>query len=144
MNLFPYNPKSIICTWGENLIQGFADGSMVVVEYDEDAVTKTAGTQGDVTATINQNRAGKATFNIKQGAALNDVLSRACAQNQPRLSRLIVKPLTIKDLFGTTLCIAPQAWVEKVAKTEFAKDHTPREWVIAFGELKMLTGGAVL
>lgn len=139
-----YNPKAIIVTWGEFLIQGFADGSIVRVEYDEDAVTKTVGAQGDVTATINHNRGGKGTCNIKQGAPINDFLSLNAASNRPREAALVVKPFMVKDLFGTTLCIAPQAWIMKVATSEFSKEHTPREWIWDFGDLKMNTGGSVL
>lgn len=137
-----YNPKSIIVNLGEILMQGFAKGSMVKVEYDEDAVKKTVGAQGDVTATISQNRAGKATLRFKQVSPVNDQLSAIAASNRPRESPLLIKPFQVLDLGGSTIAIAPFAWVLKVAESEFGEEEGEREWVIDFAELKMKTGGA--
>ncbi len=142
-NFFTYDPDQIVAIWNGIPLQGFQDGTMIAVEYDEDGVTKTVGGQGAVTATINANRAGKFTFTLVQGAPVNDLLSAACAQNRAPGAALVVGPILVKDLNGTTLCSAAEAWVTKVAKTEFGKEVAAREWVLDCAKLVMNTGGAV-
>jgi len=122
---------------------GFADGTFINVEFDEDSVAKTVGAQGAVTATMNAHRGGKATFTILQGSPTNDLLSALAASSRPSNAALIVRPLFIKDLNGTTLVSAAEAWVLKVPNTEFGKEVASREWVIDIARLQMHTGGAV-
>lgn len=140
---FQYDAARVISTWGGKPIQGFAKGTFIKVEFDEDQVTKTVGAQGAVTATVSNNRAGKATFTLVQGSPTNDVLSKASAANQAPGQALVVKPLMIKDLNGTTLCSGDAAWVKKVADTEFGDEQGNRQWVLDIAKLIMNTGGAV-
>lgn len=144
MATYQYDPMRVVASWGEILLTGFADGSMISVEYDEDAVTKTVGSQGDGTFTVNANRGGRATFNLLQGSPVNDLLSAACASNRPRGAALVTRTFTLVDLNGTTLVTMPISVIAKVAGTEFAKDQSPRSWVIDTTEMVMHTGGSTV
>jgi hypothetical protein len=141
---FQYDPERVVCMFRGIPISGFMDGTMIAVEYDEDAVMKTVGGQGAVTATVNANRSGKFTFTLVQGSPTNDLLSELCAALRAPGAALLTGPILVKDLNGTTLCSAAEAWVTKIAKTEFAKEITGREWVIDCAKLVMNTGGSVL
>ena len=143
MALFVYDPERILVAWNGVIIQGFMDGTMVSAEHEEDAVTRTVGGQGQATATINANRCGSVTFTLVQGSPVNDILSNLAASNRAPGSALIVGPLLIKDLQGTTLVSAAEAWIKKVAKTEYAKEATGREWTLDTSLLALHTGGAV-
>ncbi len=140
---FQYDPEQVICMFRGVPIQGFMDGTMIKCEYDEDAVMKTVGGQGAVTATVNANRSGKFTFTLVQGSPTNDLLSALAASNRAPGAALLTGPILVKDLNGTTLCSAAEAWITKVAASEFAKEVTGREWVLDCAKLVMLTGGAV-
>lgn len=141
---YQYDPERVIVTWSPvGFIQGFMDGTFIKVEFDEDGVMKTVGGQGAVTATINANRAGKFTFTLVQGSPINDLLSAVAAQNRAPGAALITGAILVKDLNGTTLCSAAEAWVTKVAASEFGKEVTAREWQIDCAKLLMNTGGSV-
>lgn len=140
---YPFDPEGIIFTLGEITAQGFAPGEFVKAEFDAQAVTKTVGGQGAVTATINANRSGKFTIVLVQGSPTNDEFSKIAASNQPRGSKLITKVAQLKDLNGTTLANGDIAWIQQVPPSAFGDAAANRTWVVEVANLQMLTGGAV-
>lgn len=138
-----YDPRDIIVTWGEIILQGFSDGTFVNVKYDEAAVTKHVGAQGAVTATISANRGGKATFTLGQASSSNNPLSAyASLQRRPGVG-LQKKPLLVKHINGTTLVSGPETWIETEPEIQFGAEHLPREWVFDIAELDTIIGGSV-
>lgn len=139
--MFQYDPIRVTATWGGIPVQGYADGTFIMIEYDEDAVVKTVGSQGTVTATINGNRAATATLTLVQGSLTNSLFSPLVASARPRGAALVVRPFMLKDLNGETVALASEAWIQKMAPAEYGKDASNREWTIAMAELTMFNGG---
>ena len=54
-----------------------------------------------------------------------------------------VRSLTIKDLFGNTLCFAEEAWVKKPPAVTYGKESGDRQWVIECAELLIHAGGGI-
>lgn len=135
--MFEYAPIDIICQWGGLTFTGFHDGTFVSGERDEDIVMKHAGSQGDITATMNASQAGAITLTLTQGSESNAELF-AAVELQERTRKLQRKTFSITDLAGTLLVTAPNAWIRKPARAEFAKEVVGREWIFDCDKLLYL------
>lgn len=140
--MFEYNPEDIIAHWGSSLLGGFAEGSFVNGERTEDSVTTHAGSQGDVTATINASKQGFVTVIVVQGSPSNAELYAALFL-QEKTGKLQKRPFSITDLAGSILVTAPNAWIRKPANADFAKEQTNRTWIFDCDKLLYLPGVAL-
>jgi hypothetical protein len=141
-----YNPKKITGSYKGSIgarqfaIQfvGFMDGTFLTADYDEDAVTKHVGSQGDATFVLNANRGASVTLMLVQGSPTNDQLSDLVPN--AKLNYMPVGVLTIKDLNGTTEFESADAVIKRRAKVEFGKEVTGREWVFDCGDADIYVG----
>lgn len=124
---------------GGAIISGFADGTYIEAERDEDSFMKKIGCDGQVARAKNANRGGKITINLMQTSASNDTLSSF--QQADELSGTGVVPVVLKDGSGRTLITAAAGWVKKPAKVTLAKEVEARQWVIDIGEFIVFVGG---
>jgi len=136
-----YDPKQLIITFANVPISGFDAGSFVKVARNEDTWTLSVGADGQSARTRNQNRSGIVVFTLQQSSPSNDVLSAFAVQDE--LLGVGVAPMLVKDLVGTSLYAAQNAWVKKPADTEFAKEFQSREWTIECSDLNVFVGGAL-
>jgi hypothetical protein len=135
-----YDPAAIVVTIGPNLLSGFGEGTFVKVSRDEDAFMKKVGVDGEVARARNRNRSGTVEITLLQTSQSNDVLSALAVADE--LTGTGAAPLMIKDLFGTTLCMVPNAWVKKRADVEFGKEVADRSWVLDCDQIQHFVGGA--
>jgi hypothetical protein len=137
----PYNPLNVITTWGPLSLAGFAGDDIIAIEFDEDAITKTVGGQGEWVWVVNANRGGKAKFSILQNAPINAQLSALAVSTRPKRAPLVIMPFMMTDLGGTTLALGPQAVIQKVPPITRKKGHSALEWVLDIGEWTTLVNG---
>ena len=125
---YQYDPQQMTCSFkGEN-ITGFAEGTFIEIERNEDAYTVYVGATGDVTRTRSRNRTGKATLTLMAQAPSNDSLMDIHMDDEQFGDG--VGPLLIKDLNGLTVARAAEAWVTKVPKVERGKEAGTSQWVL--------------
>jgi len=136
-----YDPGQVIVSFAGVILHGIAPDTFVTVERDEDGWMKTAGADGEVARTRNRNRMGRVTATLLQSSSSNDELSALAILDE--LSASGSGPLIVRDLNGTTLCAAENAWIVKFANAEFAKEHGNREWMFDCDKLEMFVGGAL-
>lgn len=136
-----YDPESIIIAFGPNVLSGFAEGTKVRVERDEDTFTKKVGVDGEVTRTRNMNRAGSVTVMLMQTSASNLVLSALHNADELSPNGVSILPLTVKDNAGNSLHTALSAWIKKTPASEHGKDVGEREWVLDTGPMVNVEGG---
>lgn len=139
MSIKTYDPDKVIVTFGGVPLSGYADGTFVNVERAEDAFTLSVGADGETARTRNLNKSGTITITLMQSSASNDLLSGAAIADES--TGLGIFPVMIKDMAGTTLAIAANAWVKKMANAEFGKEHGDREWVLEADSITMHVGG---
>lgn len=139
MALRQYDPKQISLIVGGKIITGYADGTFVTPERNEDAFMLKVGVDGEGSRSKNANKSGKITIVLMQTSPSNDYLSALALADE--LSGNGVVPALMKDNLGTTLVTALSAWVKKIANPEMAKEVGTRTWVIETDELNMLVGG---
>ncbi len=136
-----YDPDKVVVSFMGNILTHFADGTFVTLERNEDAFTLMVGADGETARARNQNRSGTLTLTLMQTSPSNDILAALAAADE--LDGLGVGPLLVKDLQGSTLALAQNAWIKKIATAEFGKELGSREWVFEMDSLQLFNGGIV-
>jgi len=134
-----YDPKQNAIIVGGHIVSGFADGTFIVVERNEQAFNLKVGADGEGCRVKSNNKSGKFTLTLMQSSSSNDFLSALA--NADELTGEGVAPCLMKDNSGTTVCAGATSWVQKQANVENAKEATTRQWVIETDELDMFVGG---
>jgi hypothetical protein len=133
--LHTYDPKMVAVVFRGIPITGFADGTFVTVEHNNDMFTLQVGADGHATRTKSNDNSGKITVTLTQSSPSNDPLT--AIHNADRLAPkgVGIGPIQVKDLSGSSLHSAPTAWIMKPPSSAYAKDPQTREWVFETNEL---------
>lgn len=134
-----YDPSSVVASFAGVPLGGFADGTFIGVERNNDSFTLMVGAGGEAARARSRNSSGKVTFTLMATSVVNDLLSAVWRADE--LFGTGVGVVIVKDLNGTTLCIANNAWIMKPPKVEFGKEIGTREWVIECESVYMKSGG---
>lgn len=134
-----FDPNQLAVTIGNHIATGFAAGTMLSAEMDDNRYnTETDAHGNSIRYKVNNNNA-TITLTLNQASPTNDVLS--VLQNVDRQSDLGVFPMTIRDNRGTTLITSLSAYVEKTPSVVFGDSGNNREWVIKATEVGFFAGG---
>ena len=139
MSVKTYDPKEVAVIVGGQIIDGYADGTFVTVERSEDSFSLQMGTDGEGTRSKSNNKSGKITIVLRQGAPSNAILSAFIQSDELNGSGIV--PVLVKDNSGSSLYAAETAWVMKPASSEFGRESGSREYVLETDRLVMFTGG---
>lgn len=141
MTVKVYDPAAVTQILGTIPISGYADGTFISVEWNEDAFNLTVGVDKEACRAKTNNVSATITCTLLQSSITNDLL---CALHQVDLNTPNgdgVVPYLLKDLTGRTLLTAETAWIRKMASVSFSKEAESREWVIETDALIGLVGG---
>jgi hypothetical protein len=133
-----YDPKQVVITVGGVPMSGFADGTFLLVDRDEDAFSKVTGADGATTRVKSNNRGGSLTLTLKQSSPSNDVLSSFA--NLDELSNAGVVPILVRDLSGNSVYFSATGWIRKYPSSEFGKELNNREWVLDLADMDVFVG----
>lgn len=123
------DPNEVSCAFvGVPVVGGFADGTMVTVEMDDDAFGDKVGAMGDVTRFKKNNPMATITVRLMQTSKYNTVFSTLHALDQAAPNGAGVGPSSIKDLAGTSLYFFSKSWVAKAPTVNRGTDDNPMEW----------------
>ena len=134
-----YDPKQVQVIVDGNPITGFADGTFVEVEFDEQQWNKVSGADGLVSRSKTNNFGGTITITLLATSNSNDILS--AIWNRDRRNNNGVVPILVKDSQGRTVWSAAHAWVQQMANQAYSKDTEEREWVFDCAEHMGAAGG---
>ena len=138
-----YNPSRVMIIMNGFPMSGFADGTFLTIAMSADGVTTQVGADGEIARAVNTDRRCTATITLQQTSPANAFLSGLFEMDTLTCGGTI-GPLMVQDLCGTTLFMAPQAWVVKPADIEFSKEVSTRAWQIETGTPAIyLVGGQV-
>ena len=133
-----YDPSQVVITFMGANMHGLAD-DFIEAERHEDAFSLQIGADGEAARSRNRNKSGTVKLKLLQASVSNDALSGLAALDAA--GGVGSGPLMVKDLNGTTLLLAPVAWIKKLANTTYGKEHGHREWTFETGELTLFVGG---
>ena len=137
-----FDPGLIVVQFGPYSLTGYADGTFVKASRNEDTFKIYVGADGTPARSRTRNKSGKVEVTLSQTSPSNDMLASAHLADE--LLGAGVYPFTVKDLNGTTLVTASEAWVAKPADVEEGKEVSPRAWTIETGDIDVWAGGNVV
>jgi len=139
MPLSTYDPEKVDVIIGGAIMSGFADGTFVSIERDEDTFTKVTGADGRTSRAKSANKSGRVTLTLQQTSLSNNVLSGFALEDE--VTSKAIKAILIRDSLGSTNIASGAGWVVKPASVEFSKEISNREWTIDCADLFMGVGG---
>lgn len=137
-----YDPGLVVVQFGPFLITGYADGTFVKASRNEDSFKVYVGADGTPARARSRNKSGTVEVTLAQTSPSNDAFATALAADE--LLGAGVYPLMVKDLNGTTLVAAAEAWVTKAADVEEGKEVGNRAWKLETGSLITWPGGNLI
>lgn len=134
-----YDPFNNIVNFGGVDLGGWAEGTVIEIERDEDTFSKKVGTNGDVCWVRNRNRGGKAKLTLMQDSLSNDVLSNFMSADEALGTG--VQPFQMTDAAGTTVVHASAGRISKPGAVKRGKEHNSVEWTIDLADVDVFIGG---
>ena len=137
-----YDPKKIIVIFGARQLTGMAEDSIVTISPLGDGMQIYVGADGDVARSVDPDATFEVTVSLNTTSNSNDYLSNM--YNYDRSTGNGVAPLLIKDLAGTTLFSAPEAWIANMPEASRGLTVDTQEWTFNTGQVEdAIIGGLV-
>ncbi len=131
-----YNPKKVTCSLGRHIVSGYADDSMITVEFAGDGTSYVAGADGEIVRSIDPTEIYTLKLAVQQTSATNAYLQKMF--DKDRKDGTGTFPVNINDLLGKEKFTGDVAWVTKPASFVRGKTQNNREWeiVVSKGQFK--------
>lgn len=139
MSVTTYDPRNLVVIFGLERIHGFSEDDMITITPSGDGSTKYVGADGEVGRSIDPNNTFEVTITLAQTSSSNDTLS--AYRELDRATGKGLLPLAIKDLSGTTVFAASQAWVQNLPEAKKGRQIDTNEWTIQTGTADAFIGG---
>ena len=131
-----YNPENVTLTFSGAIIQEFAEGSFINIEFNADAVSLLVGADGKATRSVNPDKSARITIRLLPTSSSLAVFRAASAADAA--GGLGALPLTISSPEVGALFFAEGAWVVKDPGVDFQVEAQAVEIIL---ETDSLIGG---
>jgi hypothetical protein len=132
-NVLTYNPKKNIIIYGAKQLTGFAEDDMITIKPLGDGMQIFSGADGEVGRSIDPNSTYEVTVSLATSSKSNDYLSNCF--NKDRKTGNNMLPLIIKDLSGSTLFFAKQAWIKNFPESKRGRKISNQDWTFNTGQV---------
>lgn len=132
-DVLTYDPKKNIIIYGGRQLTGFAEDDMITIKPLGDGMQIYSGADGEVGRSVDPNRTFEVKVSLATSSKSNDYLSEC--YNKDRRTGSYMLPLTIKDLSGTTLFFAKQAWVQNFPESKRGRKIDNQDWTFNTGQV---------
>lgn len=139
MAIKTYDPAKHLLSFAGNLLGSPGKDTFIKASRNEDGFTLAKGVSGEGTRTKNNNHSGTVEYTTMASSQTNDILSAIAAADE--LLGIGVGPLFMKELNGTSVLHAQNAWIKKLPDTERAKEAGEVTWVFECDDLQIYQGG---
>lgn len=126
-----YDPKKVIIIFGARQLTGMSEDDMVTISPLGDGVQIYNGADGEVARSLDPNACFEVTVALSTASQSNVYLSNM--YNYDRNTGNGVAPLLIKDMTGTTLFSAAEAWVANMPEASRGRTIDTQEWTFNTG-----------
>lgn len=134
-----YDPKKVNVIFAGSEITGFSEDDFVDVEPMGEGIKSVIGADGEVARSMDPDTRVKVTLKLTSASGANDTLTAQYKLDQATGKG--IAPLLVKDLSGSTLLSAAQAWVTKLPKKTNGKEVGTVEWELETGPADYTVGG---
>lgn len=134
-----YDPSEVYVTVGGQRITGYADGTFVEVDFDEQQWNKVTGADAHTARSKTNNYAGSITLTLLATSIGNDILNSLWLADRRNNSGVVA--VSVIDKQGNTKWTATYGWIRQMPTQGFGKEVENREWVIDCAELVGSAGG---
>ena len=135
MDVLTYDPLKVTLVVGTVVIVGFAEGSMVEVERNEDAVAPYVGTQGEVAFAESADKTGTIKITLMQTSPSVSYLNTLAKQKGDDAAF----PVSIVNMNTNGVSASgTKARVKKIAAEVYDKEVTEREFEIFVADLDLV------
>lgn len=128
-----YNPKMLVIVYGSREVDGLAEDDMVTIKPLGEGTQIYSGADGSVGRSMDPNQTYEVTIALATTSKTNDYFSNV--YNLDRSTGRGILPLTIKDLSGTTVFQANQAWITNFPEHKRGRKIEAQEWVFHTGQV---------
>lgn len=130
MSVRELDPMNVNAISDGHVTTGFADGTFIQMEQDEESFTTMVGAKGEVSRTKNANKMGTFTVTLSQTSPSNAHYARLARTGK-------IHPFYVIDQNDGSRSGGRECWVEQQASKEWAKEEQSREWTIKVAELEV-------
>lgn len=127
-----YNPKKVTCVLGKHIVTGYADDSMITVEYAGDGTSHISGADGEIVRSIDPSDAYTIKLVVQQTSDTNKYLNKMFEMDKKNSNGLFA--VNINDILGKEKFVCESAWVKKPASFVRGKSAQNREWEVVCGK----------
>ena len=129
-----YDPKKIIVIFGARQLTGMAEDSIVTISPLGEGMQIYVGADGDVARSVDPDATFEVAVSLNNTSSSNDYLSNM--YNYDRETGNGIAPLLIKNLAGTTLFSAPEAWIANMPEASMGLTVDTQEWTFNTGHVE--------
>ena len=130
-----YNPKKVTCSLGNHIVSGFADDSMITVEFAGDGTSYVSGADGEVVRSIDPSEIYTVKLAVLQTSPTNAFLQNMFDKDKKDGNGTF--NININDILGKEKFVAEVGWVTKPASFVRGKTQNNREWeIVCKGQFK--------
>lgn len=127
-----YDLNQVTCNFlGRPIEQGYGDGAAIKIEKADPDFTTKVGADGSVVRSKTGKQLYKVTITLLQTADGNEVLSAIRELDVSTPNGAGIGPLLIKDRQGSSIFLAPRAWIVGPPPVEYNAEASNREWEFA-------------
>lgn len=128
-----YDPKRIMIIFGGKQITGMAEDDMVTINPLGEGMQIFVGADGEVARSIDPNECFEVTISLSTASKSNDYFSNM--YNLDRENGGGIAPLLIKDLSGSTMFFAKEAWVQNFPEATRGRTVATQSWTLNTGKV---------
>jgi len=137
-----YDPTKYFIIFGTMEIGGLGVDAIRVEQAGDGFVKEAAGLDGNVQRTLDPRTDFSVEVDIQKTSPYNDALSGYHLAD--KISGAGYEPITVKDVNGTTLHFAEQAWIVKFPNDDRTKEAGMYTWRIETGRGAQFIGGSAI
>lgn len=138
-----YNPKQVKLSFaGEDVTEGIAPGTFIVVERTVPRNSLSVGPDGDGTNVVDNNRSGTVTLTLRKGSAINTLLTGKMEEAESS-GVPSVGELKLTDFSGKSEADSPKAVLQGFPSDSYGDTESTTEWVFICLELNTKPKGSL-
>jgi hypothetical protein len=136
-----YDPDQFQFLFAGIPVEGYAEGSMISVEFSEDRFKTVKGVDGVVTRSKVPGVMATITVHLMQTSRTNAVFTGIHTQDILSPGGAGVAPVMMRDGNGASVLASDEAWINGFPAIEYGDQGQPREWKITVISPKVVEAG---